>query len=107
MPAVLWIWDICHLELVAVLVQKEPIRAAVWDPSGPRVVLCTGTRHVYMWGLRGACSVTVPLSNFLVSDLRWSPDGSCLHLRDRDSFCCAALPSMELGPSDDSSDGDG
>ncbi|CAI0450571.1 unnamed protein product [Linum tenue] len=60
MPTTLWIWDIHHLELAAILVQKDPIRAAAWDPTCTRLVLCT--------------------------------DGSCLLLKDRDLFCCAAMP---------------
>ncbi|CAL1405574.1 unnamed protein product [Linum trigynum] len=63
MPAALWIWDIHHLELAAILVQKDPIRAAAWDPTTcSRLVLCTGSSHF------------------------------CLVLKDKDSFCCAAMP---------------
>ncbi|KDP40396.1 hypothetical protein JCGZ_03875 [Jatropha curcas] len=39
MPTALWIWDIHHLELTAILVQKDPIRAAAWDPTCTRLVL--------------------------------------------------------------------
>nr|KJB51377.1 hypothetical protein B456_008G214300 [Gossypium raimondii] len=38
MPTALWIWDIRHLELAAILVQKDPIRAAAWDPISTRLL---------------------------------------------------------------------
>ncbi|KAJ6705306.1 WD REPEAT PROTEIN 8-RELATED [Salix purpurea] len=62
MPTALWIWDIHHLELAAILVQKDPIRAAAWDPTCTRLVLCTGSSHLYMWTPSGACCVSNPLS---------------------------------------------
>ncbi|KAG1354396.1 putative WD repeat-containing protein WRAP73 [Cocos nucifera] len=106
MPTVLWIWDICRLELAAVLVQKEPIRAAAWEPTCPRLVLCTGSPHLYMWSPSGACCVNIPLPNFVIYDLKWNSDGSCLLLKDRESFCCAAVVSMLPDSSEDSSDGE-
>ncbi|EMS65817.1 WD repeat-containing protein WRAP73 [Triticum urartu] len=93
MPTVLWIWDICRLELAAVLVQKDPIRAAAWDPTCPRLVLCTESPHLYMWTPSGACCVNIPLPDFRIVDLKWNSAGSCLLLKDRDSFCCAAIVS--------------
>lgn len=104
MPAVLWIWDIRHLELAAILVQKETIRAAAWDPACPRLVLCTGSSHLYMWTPSGAYCVSVPLPQFTVSDLKWNTDGSCLLLKDKESFCCAAVPVLQ-DSSECSSDG--
>ncbi|CAM8973504.1 unnamed protein product [Rhodiola kirilowii] len=101
MPTTLWIWDIKHLELAAILVQKDPIRAAAWDPTCTRLVMCTGTSHLYMWSPSGAYCVNVPLPQFTVWDLRWNADGSCLLLKDKDMFCCAAVPLM---PDEDSSD---
>lgn len=100
MPTILWIWDMRHLELAAILVQKDPIRAAVWDPTGTRLVLCTGSSHLYMWTPSGAYCVSVPLSQFNITDLKWNSDGSCLLLKDKESFCCAAAPL----PPDESSD---
>ncbi|KAG9149858.1 hypothetical protein Leryth_022098 [Lithospermum erythrorhizon] len=103
MPTVLWIWDINHLELAAILIQKDPIRAAVWDPSSTRLVLCTGSSHLYMWTPSGAYCIAVPLPMFSVIDLKWNPDGSCLLVKDKESFCCAAVPIIEES-SDYSSD---
>ncbi|XP_057482621.1 uncharacterized protein LOC130769343 [Actinidia eriantha] len=92
MPNVLWIWDMHHLELAAILVQKDPIRAAAWDPTCTRLVLCTGSPHLYMWTPSGAYCVNVPLPQFTITDLKWNSDGSCLLLKDKESFCCAAVP---------------
>jgi len=108
MPTALWIWDICRLELAAVLVQKDPIRAAAWDPTCTRLVLCTESPHLYMWTPSGACCVNIPLLNFRIIDLKWNSNGSCLLLKDRESFCCAtiisALPEEEPDQSDDTSE---
>ncbi|CAN0916024.1 WD repeat-containing protein WRAP73 [Linum grandiflorum] len=92
MPTALWIWDIHRLELAAILVQKDPIKAAVWDPTCTRLVMCTGSSHMYMWSPAGAYCVSNPLPQFSIMDLKWNSDGSCLLLKDKDSFCCAAMP---------------
>ncbi|KAL8141458.1 hypothetical protein V2J09_014490 [Rumex salicifolius] len=104
MPTALWIWDMCQLELAAILVQKDPIRTAAWDPTCTRLVLCTGSSHLYMWTPSGACCVSVPLPRFSVIDLKWNSDGSSVLLKDKDSFCCAALPLLLPENSDYSSD---
>lgn len=104
MPTVMWIWDMNHLELAAILVQKEPIKTAAWDPSYTRLVLCTGSSHLYMWTPTGAYCVSVPLPQFNVIDLKWNSNGSCLLLKDKESFCCAAvsiLPESSDYSSDD------
>ncbi|RWW55167.1 hypothetical protein BHE74_00038202 [Ensete ventricosum] len=106
MPTILWIWDIRRLELATVLVQKDPIRTAVWDPTCARLVLCTGTSQLYMWSPSGACCVNIPLSNFVVCDMKWNSDGSCLLLKDRESFCCSAVVSVLPDTSEGSSDGE-
>lgn len=104
MPTVLWIWDIHHLELAAILVQKEPIRAAAWDPTCLRLVLCSGSNHLYMWTPSGAYCVSVPLPQFTITDLKWSSNGSCLLLKDRETFCCATIPLLPDSDDDSSED---
>ncbi|KAK4786807.1 hypothetical protein SAY86_010640 [Trapa natans] len=104
MPTALWIWDIHLLELAAILLQKDPIRAAAWDPTCTRLVLCTGSSHLYMWAPSGAYCMSVPLSQFSVMDLKWNSDGSCLLLKGKESFCCAAVPVLPEESSECSSD---
>lgn len=103
MPTVLWVWDVQHLELAAILIQKDPIRAAAWDPTCPRLVLCTGSTNLYMWTPSGAYCINVPFPHFSVLDLKWNSDGSCLLLKEKESFCCAAVPLLQES-SDYSSD---
>ncbi|KAL0400997.1 UNVERIFIED_CONTAM: WD repeat-containing protein WRAP73 [Sesamum latifolium] len=95
MPTVLWIWDVQHLELAAILIQKDPVRAAAWDPTCPRLVLCTGSTNLYMWTPSGAYCINAPFPNFSIFDLKWNSDGSCLLLKDKESFCCAAVPLLQ------------
>lgn len=104
MPTVLWIWDVNHLELAAILIQKDPIRAATWDPTCTRLVLCTGSSHLYMWTPSGAYCVSVPLPDFTVTDLRWNSDGSCLLVKDKESFCFAVVPTFQESSDYSSSD---
>lgn len=95
MPNVLWIWDMNLLEIAAILVQKDPLRAVAWDPTCARLLFCTGSPHLYMWTPTGAYCVNVPLPHFSIFDMKWNSDGSCLLLKDKESFCCAAVPVLE------------
>jgi len=92
MPTALWIWDVSHLELAALLLQKDPIRSVAWDPIHPRIALCTGTSQLYMWTPAGACCVHIPLPQFVVSEIKWNPDGTSLVLKDKEAFCCTFVP---------------
>ncbi|KAL1559312.1 WD repeat-containing protein WRAP73 [Salvia divinorum] len=103
MPTVVWVWDVQRLELAAILIQKDPVRAAAWDPTCCRLVLCTGSSNLYMWTPSGAYCINAPFPQFSVLDLKWNSDGSCLILKDKDSFCCAAVPLLQES-SDYSSD---
>lgn len=104
MPTVIWVWDVNHLQLAAILIHKDPIRAATWDPTCTRLVLCSGSSHLYMWTPSGAYCVNVPLPDFSVTDLKWNFDGSCLLVRDKESFCCAAVPMLQESSDYSSSD---
>ncbi|XP_073273927.1 uncharacterized protein [Primulina huaijiensis] len=103
MPTVLWIWDVQLLELASILIQKDPIRAVAWDPTFPRLVFCTGSTQIYMWTPSGAYCINVPFPEFSALDLKWNSDGSSILLKDKASFCCAALPILQES-SDYSSD---
>ncbi|XP_075502434.1 uncharacterized protein LOC142540286 [Primulina tabacum] len=103
MPTVLWIWDVQLLEVASILIQKDPIRAVAWDPTFPRLVFCTGSTQIYMWTPSGAYCINVPFPEFSTLDLKWNSDGSSILLKDKASFCCAALPILQES-SDYSSD---
>ncbi|BBN06852.1 WD repeat-containing protein WRAP73 [Marchantia polymorpha subsp. ruderalis] len=94
MANALWIWDVARLELSAVLLHKDPIRTAVWDPVHTRIALCTGTSSLFLWTPAGACCVNIPLPQFVASDLKWNPDGSSLLLKDKEAFCVTFVPSI-------------
>ncbi|KAK9913975.1 hypothetical protein M0R45_037774 [Rubus argutus] len=96
--------NIRYLELAAILVQKDPIRAAVWDPTCTRLVVCTGSSHLYMWTPGGAYCVSIPLPQFSILDLKWNSDGSCLLLKDKESFCCGCRCVLPEESSEYSSD---
>mmetsp|Transcript_65310 Transcript_65310/g.206311 ORF Transcript_65310/g.206311 Transcript_65310/m.206311 type:complete len:438 (+) Transcript_65310:104-1417(+) len=91
MPTTLWIWDTKRLELAAVLIQKDPIKSAAWDPHRNRVAMCTGGKRVYVWAPEGASCIHIPLGTFRANGLQWNPSGTAFALCDKDSFCCAFL----------------
>ncbi|XP_024393514.1 uncharacterized protein [Physcomitrium patens] len=102
MPNALWIWDVVRLELLALLLQKDPIRSAAWDPIYPRIAVCTGTSQLYLWTPTGACCVQIPLAGFYASELKWIPDGTALLLKDKEAFCCTFVPMLpEFEPDDE------
>ncbi|KAF9689126.1 hypothetical protein SADUNF_Sadunf01G0059200 [Salix dunnii] len=68
-----------------VMYEKGPIRAAAWDPTCTRLVLCTVSSHLYMWTPSGAYCVSNPQPHFNTTDLKWNSDGSCLILKDKES----------------------
>lgn len=106
MPNVLWIWSMTELRLIVIIQQQSPIRVIRWDPTTPsRIVWCCGSSRVYTWRagtsattaaisdaqqqqLGGSVeAVEVPAENFVVSSLKWCPDGKGLLLLDKDLFC--------------------
>jgi len=91
MPTSAWIWDMTRLELVAVLMQTDPIKSVDWDPVHTRLALCTGGSKVFLWAPEGASCVHIPLPNFQCSQLQWNPTGTAFVLTDQDTFCCAFL----------------
>lgn len=92
MPTTLWIWDMQNLQLAAILLQKDSIKAAVWNPTTCRLAFCTGSSHLYIWTPSGAYCVSIPLPHFTIVDLKWNSDGTYLLVKDKESFCCAAVP---------------
>lgn len=91
MPTTLWLWETSTLELASVIVQARPIRAAEWDPTTNRLVICTGATKLYMWTPDGASCVHIPLPGFRAAAMQWHPEGKSLLLGNKTSFCCAYL----------------
>jgi len=48
-PKKLWIWDLQHVALCAVLVQLHNIRDFAWAPEGNMLCLCSGSDCIYFW----------------------------------------------------------
>ncbi|XP_076472326.1 WD repeat-containing protein WRAP73-like [Babylonia areolata] len=94
MPKVLWIWNVSHLELCAVLIQDLAISCVSWDPQKPRLALCTGTNKLYMWSPEGCLCVDVPAeASFKVRQVHWQPDGGSLLLMGHKQMCVCYLTS--------------
>jgi hypothetical protein len=91
MPTAVWVWSMPSLELVAVLLQKDPVKAAMWDPSEPRLAIVTGTAKVFLWTPVGASCIHVPLADFHAIGLQWNPNGTSFVLMDKDLFCTAFI----------------
>ncbi|KAG0343601.1 WD repeat-containing protein wrap73 [Podila humilis] len=96
MPNVLWIWSLVEMQPVAIIQQQSAIRVCRWDPDSPnRIVWCCGTDRVYSWKADSRIhggdieAVPIPIENFEVNSLRWSPEGGSLLLLDKDLFCLA------------------
>ncbi|KAF9086017.1 WD repeat-containing protein wrap73 [Mortierella sp. GBA35] len=101
MPNVLWIWSMAELKPIVIIQQQSPIRVIRWDPTSPsRIVWCCGSGRVYSWRANATATATgnagkggtveaieVPAENFVVSSLKWCPDGKGLLLLDKDMFC--------------------
>lgn len=60
MAAVLWLWDLQKMSLVATLEQTAAVRSFQWDPRRPRLAFCTGTSRLFLWSPAGCVSVQVP-----------------------------------------------
>merc|ERR1712240_727974 len=49
LPSVLWVWDLERVRLAALMVQREQIKGAKWDPLLPRLAAVTGGGSLYLW----------------------------------------------------------
>ena len=89
-PHTLWLWDMAHGSLAALLVLCAPMAATAWDPAEPRLAAVTGGGRLYLWAPAGASCVHLPLPVFKASGVAFSGTGTLL-LSSRDSYCCAYL----------------
>ncbi|KAL8578312.1 hypothetical protein ACOMHN_005703 [Nucella lapillus] len=94
MPRVLWIWNVCQLQLCAVLIQDSAIDFVSWDPQKARLAVCTGSSKLYMWSPEGCLCVDVPAeASFKVRRVDWQPDGGSLLLMGNKQMCVCFLSS--------------
>ncbi|KAF9582570.1 WD repeat-containing protein wrap73 [Lunasporangiospora selenospora] len=94
MPTTLWIWSLTKPGPVAIIQQQSPIRVCRWDLENPsRIVWCCGTSRIYSWkadpNVHGGMieAIEVPIEQFEITSIRWSPDGKGVLLLDKDMFC--------------------
>ena len=59
LPCVLWLWDLERVRLAALMVQKEHIKGAAWDPLLPRLAAVSGGGSLYLWTPPGNASITI------------------------------------------------
>ena len=88
MPNVVWLWDVTKLQLTALLVHISPVTCIQWDPTHPRLAICTNGSHLYLWSVAGCASVSVPCDPpFSIQKLLWDSTGSVLVLIGASQFC--------------------
>lgn len=97
MPCVVWIWDVRKISLCAVLIQTHPVKSVLWDPSRPRLVLCTSNDKLYMWSPQGCLAVEVPVEGtFPIHNLAWHPDGDAILLIGKEQMSvCFLTPTAD------------
>lgn len=96
MPQSLWVWDMQKLCLLTVLEQTAPIRCFIWDPSSPRLALCTGNTKVYIWSPTGCVSANVLVEGFFqVQSLLWHPSGGSIVMMSKEQFCICYMDSED------------
>eukprot|EP00898_Chlorokybus_atmophyticus_P000443 jgi/Chlat1/139/Chrsp1S03234 len=101
MPTAVWIWDMQRMVLSTVLLQIDPVKAAVWDPQQTRLAVCTGTSRFFIWSPQGASCYQIPVADFRALGLQWHPSGTGLLLTDKDRFCCSLLADGSQSDSDE------
>lgn len=94
MPNVVWIWDVTTLKLSVLLVHMSTVKCIQWDPTKPRLAICTNNHHVYLWSIAGCVSVSVPCDPPLyIQKLMWDLSGSVLALLGTSRFCVCYINS--------------
>jgi len=84
LPCVLWLWDLERVRLAALMVQKEHIKGAAWDPLLPRLAAVSGGGSLYLWTPPGAAIARVPCvlrgETGGLGEVVWSPNGTAIAL---------------------------
>jgi len=63
-PTALWIWDISTQTQIALIVQKQPVKIARWQPgtpaNSPVLLFCSGNSAIFTWSPRGCGCIDTP-----------------------------------------------
>ncbi|ESN99643.1 hypothetical protein HELRODRAFT_176814 [Helobdella robusta] len=90
MPSSIFIWSLENLKCVAMLLHLQPIKTFSWDPSSPRLIICTGGDEFFIWTPEIALTIPVLGRNdgFCVNDAKWVPcEETSLVLIGKDEMC--------------------
>jgi len=94
MPMTVWIWSMSRLNLMSVVNHKDKVSSFKWAPGDEeRLAICCGNDKLYLWSKDSSSVVRCRADRYVISDLRWSPDGESLLLLDRKKFCCCYIDS--------------
>ncbi|CAD7696703.1 unnamed protein product [Ostreobium quekettii] len=91
MPTTAWVWNVETMDLMAVLVHKNPVQGADWDLRSETLAICCGSTRLYLWSPSGASVVHIPLPALQASGIRWQKSGEGFILTDVDAFCIGYL----------------
>ena len=80
MARALWIYDVLHRSCVAVLVHRQHVINAHWDPVSPRLALCTGTDLLFIWSPEGSTCIPCDSGAFLLLVV-WDSVSLCHYVR--------------------------
>ncbi|CAG8588720.1 12576_t:CDS:10 [Acaulospora morrowiae] len=94
MPNCLWIWDVNHLNLIALIIQLNSVKNFYWNPvEADKLVICCGNEFVYFWcgQDQGTEIIEVPSVNFKVYNMSWRSDGKSILMMDKTRFCVSFI----------------
>lgn len=64
-PTALWIWDLATQKQAGLIVQKQPIKSAKWQPNtiegAPVLIYCTASKTLFTWSPKGCGCIELPL----------------------------------------------
>ena len=63
-PNTVYVWDMTKVELTAVLIHKDSVRAFKFGPNSQQLVIATGQSRVFVWSPKGASVVDLPRNEY-------------------------------------------
>lgn len=94
-PTAVFVWNIQNLELVSVLVHKDPVVSLDWEPEGlTRLVITTGGLMAFVWSPLGAIVIQLPAfeeGDLHPSQVSWNPLGKALFFAGKDRMVCSKV----------------